>query len=134
MTMTDIELLQQAKQAMEYAYAPYSGYKVGAALLCADGSVYSGCNIENASYSLTSCAERTALFTAVAAGQRSFVSLAVVGGQNGILRDFAYPCGACRQALSEFCGADFRVILGKDGGETKVTTLGELLPGAFRLA
>ena len=132
--MTDIELLQQAKQAMEYAYAPYSGYKVGAALLCADGSVYSGCNIENASYSLTSCAERTALFTAVAAGQRSFVSLAVVGGQNGILRDFAYPCGACRQALSEFCGADFRVILGKDGGETKVTTLGELLPGAFRLA
>ena len=132
--MTDNELLQQAKQAMQHAYAPYSGYKVGAALLCADGSVYLGCNIENASYSLTSCAERTALFTAVAAGQRSFVSLAVVGGQDGDLRDFAYPCGACRQALSEFCGADFRVILGKDGGETKVTTLGELLPSAFKLA
>ncbi len=132
--MTDQALLQQAKEAMQRAHAPYSGYKVGAALLCADGSVYLGCNIENASYSLTNCAERTALFTAVAAGQRSFVALAVVGGQGGVINDFAYPCGACRQALSEFCGADFRVILGKDGGETKVTTLGELLPGAFRLA
>ena len=132
--MTDIELLQQAKKAMQNAHAPYSGYKVGAALLCEDGSVFLGCNIENASYSLTNCAERTALFTAIAADKRNFASLAVVGGQNGILRDFAYPCGACRQALSEFCGADFRVILGKDDGETKVTTLGELLPGAFRLA
>lgn len=132
--MTDFELLRQAKQATENAYAPYSGYKVGAALLCEDGSVYTGCNIENASFGVTNCAERTALFKAVSDGKRRFTAIAVVGGRDGICSDYAAPCGVCRQALSEFGGADFRVILGKDDGEIKVTTLGALLPGAFRLA
>lgn len=132
--MTDTELLQKAKEAMENAYAPYSGFKVGAALLCEDGGVFTGCNVENASYGLTNCAERTALFKAVSEGVRSFTAIAIVGGMGGSCTDYAYPCGACRQALSEFCGAAFRVILGKDNGETKVTTLGALLPGAFKLA
>lgn len=132
--MTDTALLQAAKEAMKQAYAPYSGYQVGAALLCEDGSVYTGCNIENASFGVTNCAERTALFKAVSEGKRRFTAIAVIGGKGGVCADYAFPCGVCRQALSEFCGEEFRVVLGKDGGEAKVTTLGELLPGAFRLA
>ena len=132
--MTDTELLQKAKEAMENAYAPYSGFKVGAALLCEDGGVFTGCNVENASYGLTNCAERTALFKAVSEGVRSFTAIAIVGGMGGSCTDYAYPCGACRQALSEFCGADFRVVLGKDDSETAVMTLGALFPGAFKLA
>ena len=131
--MNDHSLIQAAKNAMEHAYAPYSGYKVGAALLCDDGQVFTGCNIENASFSVTACAERTALFKAVSEGCRSFKALAVVGGKDGCCDDFAWPCGACRQALSEFCGEDFRVILATDDGQVRLTTLGELLPGSFHL-
>ena len=131
--MTDTELLQAAKDAMQNAYAPYSGFSVGAALLTADGRVFTGCNIENASFSLTACAERTALFKAVSEGCRRFSAIAVVGGRNGKCDSFATPCGACRQALSEFCGEAFRVVLGADGGRMTVTTLGALLPGAFHL-
>lgn len=131
--MTDYELIQKAKEAMQNAYAPYSGFRVGAALLCADGSVYTGCNVENASLGLTICAERTALFKAVSEGKRRFTSIAVVGGKGGVCSDYALPCGACRQALSEFCGADFRVILGKEDSAAQTAALGELLPGAFRL-
>ena len=131
--MNDHSLIQAAKNAMEHAYAPYSGYKVGAALLCDDGQVFTGCNIENASFSVTACAERTALFKAVSEGCRSFKALAVVGGKDGCCDDFAWPCGACRQALSEFCGEDFRVILATDDGSVRLATLGELLPGSFHL-
>ena len=131
--MNDHSLIQAAKCAMEHAWAPYSGFKVGAALLAEDGRVFTGCNIENASFSVTACAERTALCKAVSEGCRSFTALAVVGGKGGVCTDFAYPCGACRQALSEFCGEDFRVLLWKDDGMIEATTLGALLPGSFRL-
>lgn len=131
--MNDHSLIQAAKNAMTHAWAPYSGFMVGAALLAQDGRVFTGCNIENASFSVTACAERTALFKAVSEGCRSFTALAVVGGKGGVCDDFAWPCGACRQALSEFCGEDFRVILWKDDGTMRAFPLGELLPGTFRL-
>ena len=131
--MTDNQLLQAAKDAMQNAYAPYSDYRVGAALLCEDGTIYTGCNIENASFGVTNCAERTALFKAVSEGRRTFTAIAVVGGKDGICTDFAMPCGACRQALSEFCDGTFRIVLGTDDGQVQVYTLAELLPGAFRL-
>ena len=131
--MNDHSLIQAAKNAMANAYAPYSGFQVGAALLCNDGRVFTGCNVENASFSVTACAERTALFKAVSEGCRSFKALAVVGGKDGYCDDFAWPCGACRQALSEFCGEDFRVILATDDGSVRLATLGELLPGSFHL-
>ncbi len=116
---------------MEKAYAPYSGFCVGAALLCADGTVYTGCNIENAAYGVTNCAERTALFKAVSEGQRQFAALAVCGGKNGILTDqLCLPCGICRQALREFCGEGFTIyVIGDKTVETY--TLGELLPHGF---
>lgn len=131
--MTDQQLLEMAKNAMQFAYAPYSGFLVGAALLCNDGTVYSGCNIENASFGITNCAERTALFKAISEGKRHFQAIAVIGGQNGVCSDFTTPCGMCRQALSEFCKADFRIVLGDDSGSIKTMTLGNLLPGAFQL-
>ena len=129
--MTDAQLLKLAKEAMKNAYAPYSGYKVGAALLCADGSVYTGCNVENASFGVTNCAERTALFKAVSEGCRKFQAIAVTGGKNGLCTDYTMPCGVCRQALSEFCNPDFRIILGTDDGRIRTTTLQDLMPGAF---
>ena len=131
--MNDHSLIQVAKNAMQSAYAPYSGYKVGTALLCEDGRIFMGCNVENASFSLTACAERTALFKAVSEGCRRFKAIAVVGGKDGCCDDYAFPCGACRQALAEFCDEDFRVILAADDGRVRLTTLGELLPGSFRL-
>ncbi len=132
--MNDPELIARAKDAMQNAYAPYSGFRVGAALLAADGRVFTGCNIENASFSITACAERTALAKAVSEGCRSFSAIAVVGGKGGVCADFAWPCGACRQALSEFCGEEFRVILWKEDGTSRAFPLGELLPGTFRLS
>jgi len=120
-----------AKEAMKNSYAPYSNYNVGAALLTKNGKVYKGCNIENASYSATNCAERTALFSAVASGEKEFEAIMVVGGKNGEITDYAMPCGICRQALAEFCGADFKVYVGISEENIKEFTLGELLPCSF---
>lgn len=129
--MTKEQLVSMAKDAMLNAYSPYSGYKVGAALLCKDGSVYIGCNIENAGYSATNCAERTAFFKAVSEGKREFSAIAVCGGKDGVMEGEFPPCGVCRQVMREFCGDDFLIYLAsKDGIETY--TLKELLPVSFR--
>ena len=119
-------LIFVANKAMERAHAPYSKYKVGAALICSDGTVFKGCNIENASYGLTNCAERTALFSAIAAGKRDFTGIAIVASG----KPTPFPCGACRQVLAEFCGPDFSVYI-QQGDGYKTVTLGELLPHAF---
>lgn len=129
--MTKKELVSLAKKAANNAYVPYSGYTVGAALLCKNGKVYLGCNIENAAYSPTVCAERTAFFKAVSEGEKEFSAIAVVGGKNGDFKDYFPPCGVCRQVMAEFCQSDFKVILGKNGDEFISTTLGELLPLGF---
>lgn len=126
-------LIQQAKTAMGNAYAPYSGYKVGAALLCADGRIYTGCNIENGAYSPTVCAERTAIFKAVSEGKRDFKAMAICGGKDGIITGFFPPCGVCRQVMAEFCSQDFVVYLAGPDGEYQTRTLAELLPDSFRL-
>ena len=126
------ELISAALEARKNSYSPYSGYSVGAAVLCSDGSIFTGCNVENASYGATMCAERTALFTAVAAGHRNFEAIAIVGGK-GDEADLPYPCGNCRQVLSEFCGRDFRVIVAKSTDDFEEHTLGSLLPYSFSL-
>ncbi len=131
--MTELELIKIAKQASEKAYVPYSHFTVGAALLCKNGKVYTGCNIENAAYSPTNCAERTAFFKAVSQGERDFEAIAIVGGNNGDFTDYCTPCGVCRQVMAEFCSGDFRVILGKNGEDFRITTLGALLPESFSL-
>ena len=123
-------LLTSAVAAREYSYSPYSGYRVGAALLGADGKVYTGSNIENAGYTTTNCAERTAVFKAVSEGAREFTAIAVVGGSGEALDASCTPCGVCRQVLAEFCSSDMPVILGTPE-EMRVMTLGELLPFAF---
>lgn len=125
------DLFILAKEAMEKSYAPYSNYNVGAVLLCKNGNTYKGCNIENASYSLTNCAERTALFSAVANGETEFEEIFIVGGKNGKISDFAMPCGACRQALAEFCNENFKVYVGISENDIKEYTLDELLPYSF---
>ena len=131
--MNELELIKTAKLAAEYAYVPYSGFTVGAALLTKDGKVYSGCNIENASYSPTNCAERTAFFKAVSEGERDFTAIAIVGGKDKSFTDYCTPCGVCRQVMSEFCSKDFKIILGKNDDEYKTFTLGDLLPESFNL-
>ncbi len=123
------KLIVEALTAREHAYAPYSNFKVGASLLCVGGDVFTGCNIENASYGTTICAERVAFSSAIANGKRKFNSIVIVGGKDEI-NDFCYPCGACRQFMAEFCGADFKIVL-FDGVESRVVTLGELLPNSF---
>lgn len=128
--MTDKELLLKAIEARAYAYAPYSNHKVGAALLGKSGKVYLGCNVENAAYTPTNCAERTAVFKAVSEGELEFTAIAVVGGVGDTLSELCAPCGVCRQVLSEFCDKDLKVILGKPEKIT-VTTLEELLPYSF---
>lgn len=129
--MREEELIALADGAREHAYAPYSGFAVGAALLCGDGTVFLGSNVENASYPVTCCAERSALVAAVSAGKRAFRAIAVMGGKNGEApHSFCTPCGICRQALAEFCRADFPVYL-SDGRETRCYSLGELLPASF---
>ena len=126
------ELIARAIAAMDRAYVPYSGYRVGAALLCADGKVYEGCNIENGSYGATNCAERTAFFRAVFDGEREFAAIAVCCGKDGIIRDYFPPCGICRQVMREFCEDDFRIyMVGKDGVYLE-RTLNEILPDSFR--
>ena len=131
--MTDIEakdLCARAVEAMGHAYAPYSGYKVGAALLCADGTVYQGCNIENASYTPTVCAERTAFFKAVYDGHRDFTAIAVCGGKDGVITGAFPPCGVCRQVLREFA-PNIEIICLNGAGEERTFTLEELLPHSF---
>ncbi|MBQ9134050.1 MAG: cytidine deaminase [Clostridia bacterium] len=124
------ELTALAKQAMQNAYAPYSGCKVGAALLTKGGKVYLGCNIENASFSPTICAERSAFAAAVSAGEREFAALAVTGGKNGEIRGAFYPCGVCRQVMREFCADDLPIYVLTDSGIISLT-LGDLLPHSF---
>ena len=130
--MNDKELVKAAFSAMQNAYAPYSNYKVGAALVGASGKVYTGCNVENASYGPTNCAERTAFFKAVSEGEKDFTAIAVVGGKNGEISSMCSPCGVCRQVMAEFCQKDFMIILW-DGKLTKAHTLEKLLPESFSL-
>ena len=131
--MTPEKLIEYAIEAMDRAYAPYSGYKVGAALLCADGAVYQGCNIENASYTPTICAERTAFSKAVSEGQREFTAIAICGGKNGVIEGLFPPCGVCRQVMREFCRDDFVVYMADRDGAYQTRTLSQLLPDSFSL-
>ena len=124
-----LNLIEKAKSARGNAYAPYSNYKVGASLLCGDGSIFTGANIENSAFSETVCAERVAFYNAISNGSRDFKAIAIVGGKDEI-SSFAFPCGACRQVMSEFCSDDFKIIL-FDGKEIKIRTLEELLPCDF---
>ena len=127
------KLVLQAETAMKMAYAPYSGFFVGAALLGKSGKVYTGCNVENASFSPTICAERTAVAKAVSEGEREFFGLAVVGGKDGVIAGICPPCGVCRQVLAEFCKPDFPIYLGTGEGNFETVTLQELLPLGFSL-
>lgn len=132
----DVKLLiQKAFEARKNAYAPYSGYMVGAALLGKNGIIYTGCNIESATYSPTNCGERTAFFKAISEGVKDFTAIAIVGGMEDTKDedfDFAPPCGVCRQVMAEFCSyEDFDVILAKSVDEYKIYKLGELLPLGF---
>ncbi|AKO94180.1 cytidine deaminase [Priestia filamentosa] len=125
--MDKIALMEEAKKARELAYAPYSKFKVGAALLTENGEVYKGCNIENAAYSLCNCAERTALFKAYSDGNKQYTALAVVADTDRPVS----PCGACRQVISELCPSDMKVYLTNLKGDVAEMTVSELLPGAF---
>ena len=130
--MTDVGLLKMAETATEKSYCPYSHFSVGAALLCKNGKVFTGCNVENSSFSLTNCAERTAVFKAVSEGCTEFSAIAIVGGPDGAKElDYCYPCGVCRQVMSEFCGDEFRIIVAKSADEYRVYSLPELLPERF---
>ena len=128
-------LIEKAFEAQKFCYTPYSNFNVGAALLAADGTIYQGCNIENAAFTPTNCAERTAFFKAISEGQMDFVAIAVVGNKDGIKQgegDYCAPCAVCRQVMAEFCDLDtFKVIMAKDINDYKEYTLGELLPLAF---
>lgn len=122
------ELIQKATDMLDKAYVPYSNFPVGATLLTKEGEVFSGCNIENASFGLTNCAERTAIFKAVSEGKKEFEYMVVTGDTDGPIS----PCGACRQVLAEFCDPDMPVLLTNNKGNKQITTVGELLPGAFK--
>ena len=128
--MTPEQLVSLSKEAMTHAYAPYSGFFVGAALLCADGTVYQGCNIENAAYGPTNCAERTAFFQAVYHGHREFKAIAICGGKAGNITGAFPPCGVCRQVMREFCEDDFMLYLVDENG-FEAHTLAEILPFSF---
>lgn len=125
-------LIEKAFDMLRFSYTPYSHWKVGAGLLSADGKVWGGCNIENAAYTPTNCAERTAFFKAVSEGERKFKAIAVVGGHEGDVQDYCAPCGVCRQVMMEFCNPEtFYIILPKSRTEYKVYTLAEMLPEGF---
>lgn len=130
--MTDYkQLVKAAYEAQKMAYAPYSHWVVGAALLTAEGKIYKGCNIESATFSPTVCAERTAFFKAVSEGERHFVAIAIVGNAEGTAMgkaDVCPPCGVCRQVMTEFCGGDFEIVLAKNYDDYAVYTLAELMP------
>ena len=131
--MTDYEaLMNLAAKARENAYTPYSHFRVGAALLASSGKIYTGCNIENAAYTPTNCAERTAFFKAVSEGVKEFDAICIVGGKNGVLTEYAPPCGVCRQVMMEFCDPEeFQIILATDVEHYDIYTLKELLPLGF---
>ena len=129
--MTPEKLVELAKEAMLHAYAPYSGFFVGAALLCGDGTVYQGCNIENAAYGPTNCAERTAFFKAIYDGHRDFKAIAICGGKEGNITGAFPPCGVCRQVMREFCDDDFTIYLVDEKG-FGIRTLSQLLPDSIR--
>ena len=126
------DLAKLAVSMMEKAYAPYSGYKVGAALLTKNGKIYLGCNIENSAFSPTVCAERVAIFKAVSDGELEFSAIAVAGGKNGAMEGYFPPCGVCRQVMAEFCKEDFDIILCNKSGYT-VKNFSEILPFSFGL-
>ncbi len=130
--MTSKELINKALEAMNMSYSPYSDFKVGAALLCDDGAVYTGCNIENSAFSPTCCAERVAIFKAISEGNNKFSAIAVVGGKQGKIEGFCSPCGVCRQVMAEFCEKDFTIYL-FDGKNEAAYSLEELLPKSFLL-
>ena len=126
------EMIGLAIGQLSYSYTPYSGFKVGASLLTKNGKLYTGCNIENASYTPTNCAERTAFFKAVSEGEREFQAICIVGGKDGVLTEYAAPCGVCRQVLMEFCDPEtFQIILATSKEQYEVFTLKELLPLGF---
>ena len=129
--MTKEELCALAIDAMKMAYVPYSGYTVGAALLTSTGKVFTGCNIENASFTPTVCAERTAIFKAGSEGERKFEMIAVAGGKGGVVNGEFPPCGVCRQVMAEFCSPEFPVLFVVGDGKYTEHTLGEILPNAF---
>ena len=128
--MTDVQLMNLAVEGRKKSYSPYSNFRVGAALLAKSGKVYTGCNVENAAYTPTNCAERTAIFKAVSEGEREFSAIAIVGGKGEELAEFCAPCGVCRQVLAEFCDSDFRILLGTPDN-IRVCTLADLLPYSF---
>ena len=126
------KLIDTAIKQLDFSYTPYSGCKVGAALLTKKGEIYTGCNIENASYTPTNCAERTAIFKAVSEGVRDFQAICIVGGKDGVLTEYAAPCGVCRQVMMEFCDPEtFQIILAVDKEKYDIFTLNELLPLGF---
>ncbi len=127
MTVEPKQLINEAIAASKQAHVPYSHFHVGAALLTTDGKIYRGCNIENASYGLTNCAERTAIFKAVSEGDKQFSAIAVVGDTDGPIS----PCGACRQVLAEFCDDNTQIILANVKGAFVITNINEILPGYF---
>ena len=131
--MENKELVREALEARKQSYCPYSSFAVGAALLCGDGTIFRGCNIENAAYPATNCAERTAFFKAVSEGRRDFTAIAIVGNKRGEAGDYCPPCGVCRQVMAEFCKADFEILLAKDTENWKSYTLEQLLPERFTL-
>ncbi len=125
-------LIEKAMEQLQFSYTPYSNFKVGAALLAKNGTIYGGCNIENASYTPTNCAERTAFFKAVSEGVREFDAICIVGGKDGVLTEYAAPCGVCRQVMMEFCNPDtFQIILATSKEQYEIFTLKELLPLGF---
>lgn len=125
-------LIEAALQARKFAYAPYSHFTVGAALLAGNGKIYCGCNIENSSYGAANCAERTAIFKAVSEGQQSFEAIAVVGGMEGQEpADYANPCGICRQVMQEFCDGDFRIYVGRSREDYREYAMRDILPFEF---
>lgn len=130
--MSEKELVETAINAMKNSYSPYSRFAVGAALLCKSGKVYTGCNIENAAYSPTNCAERTAFFKAISEGEREFVSIAIAGQNQGKEIKLITPCGVCRQVMAEFCCGDFVILCAHSKGYEK-NTLSQLLPKSFSL-
>lgn len=126
------EMIERAIGQLQFSYTPYSHFKVGAALLTKEGRIYTGCNIENAAYSPTNCAERTAFFKAVSEGERAFEAICIVGGKDGVLTEYAAPCGVCRQVMMEFCDPDeFQIILAVSKEQYEIFTLRDLLPKGF---
>ena len=126
------KLIETAMEQLKFSYTPYSNFKVGASLLTKNGQIYTGCNIENAAYTPTNCAERTAIFKAVSEGVREFDAICIVGGKDGILTEYTAPCGVCRQVMMEFCDPEtFRIILAIDKEHYDIYTLKDLLPLGF---